>query len=101
MKKLLPIFCHNLSIYSQAAKDGGFNKTKIAAKAHMSKGQFSDLCNGKISHPGIWTAKRLADALGISVDDLITTNPGRRSVLKIEIERRFFDKSMAALSNLT
>lgn len=72
MTRLLPIFCHNMTVYQNVAKSLGYNRTKCAARARMSKGQWSDLLNGKISHPSVWTAKRVADALCVSVDDLIT-----------------------------
>ncbi len=72
MTRLLPIFCHNMTVYQNVAKSLGYNRTKCAARARMSKGQWSDLLNGKISHPSIWTASRVADALRVKIDDLIT-----------------------------
>ena len=72
MEKLLPIFSYNMTVYQDEAAILGWNRTKCAQRARMSKGQWSDLLNGKISHPSVWTAKRVADALCVSVDDLIT-----------------------------
>ena len=78
MGKLLPIFCHNVTVYQDVAKSLGYNRTKCAARARMSKGQWSDLLNGKISHPSIWTASRVADALRVKIDDLITFDEDMR-----------------------
>ena len=78
MAKLLPIFCHNMTVYQAVAKSLGYNRTKCATRARMSKGQWSDLLNGKISHPSIWTASRVADALKVKIDDLITFDEDMR-----------------------
>lgn len=46
---------------------------ELSRISRVSKGHLSDLRHGNISAPSIWTLKRIADALGCKVDDLITT----------------------------
>jgi len=73
--KLLPIFSHNLSLYSDAYKlQQRYSRTKLAELSCMSKGQYSMLCNGNTTHPSVWTADKLARMMGISIDDLVTGN---------------------------
>lgn len=78
--KLLPIFAANMTAYQNAVYDlCGVNRTACANRANMSKGQWSDLLNGNIPSPGVWTAARIADALGVTIDDLITSSPDKRA----------------------
>lgn len=95
MDKLLPIFSYNMTVYQNQAADLGWNRTKCSQRARMSKGQWSDLLNGKISHPSVWTAKRVADALCVSVDDLITFDQAVRdqAVNKVMVSRAVIDKA--------
>lgn len=73
--KLLPIFAHNLSLYSDAYKlHQRYSRTKLAERSCMSKGQYSMLCNGNVPHPSVWTADKIARMMGVSIDDLVTGN---------------------------
>lgn len=51
----------------------GFNYAELSKISRVSKGHLSDIRHGNISAPSVWTLKRIADALGCKVDDLITT----------------------------
>lgn len=89
MKKILPIFAANMAAYQEAASSVGFNKTTLAKRAGMSKGQWSDLLNGKTPNPQIWTAVRVADALKVSVSMLVTTDPQIRAGAKMGVRKMF------------
>lgn len=79
-RKLLPIFAANMTAYQDAIDDlCGLNRTTCAKRAAMSKGQWSDMLHGKIPSPRIWTAARVADVLGVTLDDLVTTDPEKRA----------------------
>lgn len=80
-EKLLPIFSYNLSAYVEAYESRGVTRAAIARWCGMPKGHFSDLCNGKISKPGVFTAQRIAMTMNITVDDLLTGNPDRREAI--------------------
>lgn len=89
MTKILPIFAANMMTYQAAAKRAGFNKTACAKRAGMSKGHWSDMLNGKIPSPGLWTAQRIADALCVTIDALATTDPAIRSATAVGVEQLF------------
>lgn len=73
--KLLPIFAHNLSLYSDAYKRSQrYNRSKLAEMACINKGQYSSMCSGKIPAPSVWTADKLARMMGVSIEDLVTGN---------------------------
>ena len=52
----------------------GFSYAELSRISRVSKGHLSDIRHGNVSAPSVWTLKRIADALGCKVDDLITTN---------------------------
>ena len=69
-----------MTAYQNALSDlCGLNRSDCAKKANMSKGQWSDLLNGKIPNPRLWTCVRVAETLNVSLDALVTTNPKERS----------------------
>ena len=73
--KLLPIFAHNLSLYSDAYKlHQRYNRSKLAELSCMSRAQYSQLCHGYVHHPSVCTADRLSRMMGVSIDDLVTGN---------------------------
>lgn len=73
-----PIFAANVTAYADAWRGRGVNFTQQAARCNMPKGQFSDMRSGKYPSPSVWTALRMADGLGVSVDDLLTDRPSVR-----------------------
>jgi transcriptional regulator with XRE-family HTH domain len=87
--KLLPIFAHNMTAYQNAAHEAGFNRATCAALANMSRGQWSDMLNGKIAAPSVWTALRIAEVLRCSVDALLTTDPEIRDATVKKVFRAF------------
>lgn len=87
--KLLPIFSYNMTAYQNAAHEAGFNRATCAAMANMSRGQWSDMLNGKIAAPTVWTALRVAEVLRCSVDALLTTDPDIRAVTVRKVQRAF------------
>lgn len=89
MNKLLPLFAYNMTTYQEAAKEAGFNRTACAAIARMSKAQWSQLLNGDIQAPTVWTAVRVAETLRVSVDALLTTDPKLRASTAKMVYRTF------------
>jgi hypothetical protein len=87
--KLLPIFSYNMTAYQNAADEAGFNRATCAAMAKMSRGQWSDMLNGKIAAPSVWTALRVAEVLRCSVDALLTSDPDVRAVTVKKVSRAF------------
>ena len=85
-----PIFAANVTAYSDAWRGRGVSFQEQAKRCNMSKGQFSDMRAGKIHSPGIWTALRMAEGLGVSMDDLVTDRP---SVRESAVRRIFEGKS--------
>jgi transcriptional regulator with XRE-family HTH domain len=80
MKPLLPIFSANMTAI-QDALDGlcGLPRTVLARRCGMSKGQWSDLLNGKIHNPRIWTVVRVAEVLRVPLNALVTTDAKQRA----------------------
>ena len=76
-----PIFACNLRAYSDAMKGRGVTHTEQAKRCNMSKPVFSQLRSGKVHAPTVWTALRLAEMLGVTVDDLLTDRPDRRAAV--------------------
>ena len=85
--KILPIFAVNTVAYSDAWKGRGVTLTDLAKRCNMSKGQLSNLRSGRMPSPSVWTALRLADGLGVTIDDLVTDRPDRREAVR----RRIFE----------
>lgn len=75
MNKTLSLFADNMTAYQEAAKEAGFNRSVCAEMAGMSKAQWSQLANGDIFAPSIWTALRVAETLRVSLDALVTDDP--------------------------
>jgi transcriptional regulator with XRE-family HTH domain len=89
MEKLLPIFAYNMKAYQDAASQHGYTATECAARIGMSRAQWSQLVNGRVSKPSVWTALRIAEVFGISVDALVTTDPNVRAEAIAKIESKF------------
>lgn len=88
--ELMPIFNANLRAYSDAWRGRGVTFSAQAQRCNMNKGQFSEMRSGKFPNPGIWTALRLAEGLGVTIDDLVTNRPERRAA----VARRIFEGGM-------
>jgi transcriptional regulator with XRE-family HTH domain len=73
-----PIFTANLRAYSDAWKTKGVSLGQQAARCNMGKPAYSQLRSGNVQAPSIWTAVRLAEGLGVTVDDLVTDRPSVR-----------------------
>jgi transcriptional regulator with XRE-family HTH domain len=86
--QITPIFAANMRAYSDALKGRGITFARQAARCNMNKGQFSEMRNGKMPNPGVWTALRVAEGLGVTVDDLLTDRPDRRQRVASEIFSR-------------
>lgn len=76
--EIKPIFAVNVTAYSDAWRGRGVTFSDQAKRCNMNKGQFSEVRSGKHPNPGVWTALRVAEGLGVSVDDLITDRPSVR-----------------------
>ena len=79
------IFAANLRAYSDAWRGRGVTFAEQAKRCNMNKGQFSEMRSGKFSSPGVWTALRLAEGLGVTIDDLVTDRPERRQQVATRI----------------
>jgi len=73
-----PIFAANMAAYSDAWRGRGVSYSDQAKRCNLNKGQFSEMRSGKVHSPGVWTAVRIAEGLGVTVDDLVTDRPGVR-----------------------
>ena len=73
-----PIFAANMSAYSDAWRGRGVSYADQAKRCNLNKGQFSEMRSGKVHSPGVWTALRIAEGLGVTVDDLLTDRISRR-----------------------
>jgi transcriptional regulator with XRE-family HTH domain len=49
----------------------GLRQKDIVSRTGMCKSHVSEIINGHNRHPSVWTAQRIADALGCRVDDLL------------------------------
>ena len=56
---------------------GGITATEAAAKAGMHPVVWSDVERGKNTNPTLRTLRRIADALGVTVGDLVDGTEGR------------------------
>ena len=79
--EIKPIFAANLTAYSDAWRGRGVTFAEQAKRCKMPKGQFSEMRSGKYHSPGVWTALRIAEGLGVTVDDLLTDRPLRREAV--------------------
>ena len=55
--------------YTLAKK--GIKAYKMAKEVGISQGYIYDILNGKNKNPGIYTVKKIADYLGVTVDELL------------------------------
>jgi transcriptional regulator with XRE-family HTH domain len=81
-----PIFAVNMTAYSDAWRGRGVTFSEQAKRCNLNKGQFSEMRTGKYHSPGVWTALRVAEGLGVTVDELLTDRPAVRE----EVCRRIF-----------
>lgn len=49
----------------------GIKPYKMAEEIGISQGNLYDILNSKIKNPGIYTIKRIADYLEVSIDSLV------------------------------
>lgn len=47
------------------------NKAELARRVGISKGQVSDLVSGRTREPTLSRAKAIADALGVTIQDMV------------------------------
>lgn len=85
-KKLLPIFAENMTAYAAAAVRAGKTHSALAKAAKMPKSHWSELINGQIPNPSIWTAVRVAEVLRVCISMMITTDPAARSATAVGLE---------------
>ncbi|MDY6226536.1 MAG: helix-turn-helix transcriptional regulator [Clostridium sp.] len=52
-------------------KQIGISARELARRSKLDIAVISNIENGKTKNPGIYTVKRIADALNIKIDDLI------------------------------
>jgi transcriptional regulator with XRE-family HTH domain len=79
-KSLLPVFAYNMTAYQNALDDFcGLPRTVLARRANMSKGQWSDLLNGKIHNPRVWTVVRVAEVLRVPLAAMVTIDANERA----------------------
>ena len=79
--EILPIFAANVRAYSDAWRGRGVSFTELAKRCNMAKSHLSDMRAGKVPSPSVWTALRLAEGMGVTVDDLVTDRPTRRQAV--------------------
>ena len=99
MKKKLeehirPIFSHNMRIYQDAAKKVGFNQRQVAHIIGMQEPQWSDLLSGRRPAPTIWTAVKIAEAFGCSLEALVTTDDKIRQQAVVAVQKRLRQHSI-------
>lgn len=87
MKPLSPL-SENVSAYANAWKRCGVTDADIARRAYIAKSQFSQIRNGIAKNPGVWTARLLADSLGVTLDELMTDSPTIRENVANAIFKR-------------
>lgn len=49
----------------------GISKAEIAHRVGISNGQVSDLISGRTKEPTLTRAKAIADALGVTIQDMV------------------------------
>lgn len=49
----------------------GIKAYKMAKEVGISQGNIYDILNGKNKNPGVYTVKKIADYLGVTVDEII------------------------------
>jgi hypothetical protein len=86
-KKLLPIFACNMAAYAAAAVRAGATHAALAKAAKIPKSHWSELINGHIPNPSIWTAVCVAEVLRVSLSMMVTTDPAARSATAVGLER--------------
>jgi DNA-binding Xre family transcriptional regulator len=62
------IIGHNLQ---RLLIEKGLRPVDVVRRSGICKSHVSEIMNGKITHPTIWTCVRLAEAIGCSLDDLV------------------------------
>jgi|WetSurMetagenome_2_1015567.scaffolds.fasta_scaffold868034_1 transcriptional regulator with XRE-family HTH domain len=63
-----------MTIIKEIRTKKGLTQDKLANAAGVKQATISDIERGKIKHPGINTAAKLANALGVSIEDLFPVN---------------------------
>lgn len=52
-------------------KEAGISRAELARRIGVSRGQITELINGETKEPGLTRAKNIADALGVSLNDML------------------------------
>lgn len=63
-----PVPLTRLTVAREAA---GLTQAQAAKRAGMTQGQWSDLENGRYASPGLDVIKRAANAVGVTVADIV------------------------------
>lgn len=59
----------NRNSISKALEKKGWSRYKLCKEAHLAQSTLSDILNGKAKNPNIKTLQKIADALGVSVNE--------------------------------
>ena len=71
-----------ISLFLHSLKHAGWKQQKIAQKAGMSQSFLSQLMNGDTC--GIETVIKLADAFGVTTDEVLGRSPGQKAITPTE-----------------
>lgn len=59
----------NRNSISKALEKKGWSRYKLCKEAHLAQSTLSDILNGKAKNPNTKTLQKIADALGVSVNE--------------------------------
>ena len=77
-------------------QDLGINRAGFAKKTGLNRETLSQILLGRTKNPGIYTVAKIADALEVSLDELI----GRQSPKSVDLSKDFIMTNMVLFENI-
>lgn len=75
----------NRSAIIKALEVKGWSKYKLCKEAHMAQSTLSTILSGEAENPNIKTLQKIADALGVPVNDFFDNNTNQKNNTKLNL----------------
>jgi len=67
----------------------GWSKYKLCKEAHLAQSTLSDILSGKAKNPNTKTLQKIADALGVSINEFFDEDDNSKNTEEINIPQEY------------
>lgn len=88
----------NKDLIINLISEKGWSRYKLCKQANLAQSTLSDILSGKNSNPRMDTIQKIADALGVSVNDFFDDDSESKENIKTNHENEEFDEEIRAIA---